>query len=74
MAWNNKCKPFSHGGLGLGSLTMLNEACNIKLDRDMVFSREQWTYILKSKVLKGYGTINYHILLFIWSFIKADVC
>lgn len=71
-SWHKICKPKIHGGLGLKSLLRLNDAAKVRLAWDFHNSVEQWTIILRARVLKSFGTINYHIFSSIWSSIKAE--
>lgn len=71
VSWENMCKPILHGGLGLISLTILNQATKLKLSQDLTSSTDHWAIILRGRVLKNYGTINYHIFSTIWSSIKS---
>ncbi|XP_058775611.1 uncharacterized protein LOC131649884 [Vicia villosa] len=71
-AWNKICRPKLHGGLGIRSLLRINEDSNLRLAWDIRNSVEQWAVILIARVLKGFGTINYHIFSSIWSSIKAE--
>jgi len=40
------------GGLGIISLYILNEACNLKLCWEMIESNTQWSEFFRSRVLK----------------------
>lgn len=42
VSWKKTCKPLTEGGLGIRSLTLLNESTNLKLCWDMLNSQEDW--------------------------------
>ena len=72
ISWNKICKPYLEGGLGLRSLTTLNEAANLKLCWDLKNSKEDWAVLLRSKVFRGNKVIAYHIFSSIWSSVKVE--
>jgi len=53
VAWHKCCKPFAERGLGLRSITKLNEASNMKLCWEMLTSDEDWCKLIRSRVLRG---------------------
>jgi hypothetical protein len=77
MAWHKVCTPLNDGGLGIKSLSKLNEATNLKLCWELLQSNMQWAKFLRHRVLKGSTPISYHIFSSIWSSVKNkfhDVC
>lgn len=72
VAWNKICKPTDEGGLGLRSLTVLNEAANLKLCWDMLNSNEDWAIVLRSRVCPRRTPIRSHVFSSIWSSIKLE--
>ncbi|GAU16832.1 hypothetical protein TSUD_367790 [Trifolium subterraneum] len=77
MAWHRVYTPLNEGGLGIRSLSKLNEATNLKLCWELVQSNLQWAKFLRHRVLKGSSPISYHIFSSIWSSVKNnfhDVC
>lgn len=72
VAGHKICKPYDQGGLGIRSLTTLNEATNLKLSWDMLNSSEPWAISLKSKAIKNRKPISHHIFSSIWSSVKND--
>jgi hypothetical protein len=67
------CSPIIEGGLGLRSLSTLNEASNLKLCWEMMESTDQWAHLLRHRVFKNFNVINYHIFSSIWCGIKSKV-
>jgi len=72
VSWKKSCKPLSEGGLGIRSLTLINEAANLKLGWELRNSNEAWVVLLRSKVLRGKRTITHHISSSLWSSIKSE--
>lgn len=72
VSWYKSCKPLSQGGLGIRSLTSLNEATNLKLCWDLRNSSEPWALLLKSRCIKNRKPIPYHIHSSIWSSIRNE--
>jgi ribonuclease HI len=70
--WHIVCTPLAEGGLGVRSLSVLNQAANLKLCWDLISSSNQWAAFLRSRVVRGNGFINHHIYSFIWSSIKPQ--
>lgn len=70
VSWANVCKPFAEGGLGLRSLSKINEASDMKLCWDMLHSDENWSLVLRSRVLRKDRVIKHHISSSIWNGIK----
>lgn len=71
VSWFNVCKSFNEAGFGLRSLSILNEASNLKLCWEYFTSHDQWAVLLRLKTWKNGCLINYHISSSIWSGIKA---
>ncbi|MCH94279.1 putative ribonuclease H protein, partial [Trifolium medium] len=77
VAWHRVCSPFNEGGLGLRSLSKLNEATNLKLCWEISQSNLQWAKFIRHRVIKGSKPISYHIFSSIWSGVKnkfQEVC
>ena len=72
VSWYTVCKPLEEGGLGLRSLTTLNEASNLKLCWDLINSTEPWAVSLKSRALRNDKPVAYHIYSSIWSSVKNE--
>jgi len=72
VAWKTICIPIDEGGLGIRSLSKLNEAANLKLCWDLMHSDNQWAHFLRSRVLRNNTFIGYHIFSSIWSGIKTQ--
>lgn len=72
VSWKKSCKPLSEGGLGIRSLSILNESTNLKLCWDLLNSKEDWALLLRSKVIRGRRVISHHIFSSIWSSIKNE--
>ena len=73
VAWHKCCKPIAEGGLGLRSITKLNEASNMKLCWEMMTSDEDWCRLIRSRVLRGNkqdSPIRHHVFSSIWSGMK----
>jgi hypothetical protein len=77
VAWHKVCSPIKEGGLGIRSLSKLNEASNLTLCWELIQSNMQWARFLRYRVLKGSNPISYHIFSSIWSSVKHkfhEVC
>jgi len=74
VSWSKSCKSLSQGGLGLRSLTYLNEAANLKLCWELKTSNQYWAVLLRSKVFRGRKAVNYHIFSSLWSSVKNENC
>jgi len=61
VSWSKSCKSLHQGGLGLRSLTVLNEAANMKMCWELRNSKESWAKLLRSKVFRGRRAISHHI-------------
>ncbi|GAU35456.1 hypothetical protein TSUD_364120 [Trifolium subterraneum] len=72
VAWKKVCAPLDEGGLGLRSLTSINEASNLKLCWELMHSNEDWAVILRSRVFRDDKIINHHIYSSLWSSIKTE--
>jgi len=55
------------GGLGIRSLSKINEGANLKLCWELLQSNLQWPKFLRSRVLRKQSPISYHISSSIWS-------
>jgi hypothetical protein len=64
------CTPLKEGGLGLRSLSKINEAANLKLCWELRQSNIQWAHFLRNRVLDNQSRISYHISSSIWSSIR----
>jgi len=65
-------KPTEQGGLGIRSLKKINQAANLKLCWDLFLKKEDWTYLLLSRVKRKNRVISHHISSSIWSSIKSE--
>lgn len=72
VSWKKSCQPLSNGGLGLRSLRWLNEASNMKMMFDILYSHEGWVVLIRNRVIKHYGCIRYHVYSSIWTSVKAE--
>ena len=72
VSWNTVCTPIDEGGLGLRSLSKINEASNLKLCWEMMHSDNLWATFLRSRVKRGNKFIGYHIFSSLWSGIKSQ--
>ncbi|CAJ2657082.1 unnamed protein product [Trifolium pratense] len=72
-AWDKVCTPTNEGGLGLRSLRHINEATNLKLCWELFTSFNHWASLLRARVMRSYGIIDYHISSSIWSGIKHHI-
>jgi hypothetical protein len=72
VSWKKVCKPTSEGGLGIRSISCINQAANLRLCWSMITSQESWAKVLKSRVIKKNKVIQYHIFSSIWSSIKTE--
>jgi hypothetical protein len=70
VAWHKVCSSFAEGGLGIRSLSKLNQANNLKLCWELLQSNLQWAQGLRSRVIHGAKPISYHVYSSIWSSIK----
>jgi hypothetical protein len=73
VTWKKVCSPQDEGGLGLRSLSTLNDAANLKLCWDLLNSGEDWAMILKSRALRNGIMVKHHIFSSLWSSIKQEV-
>ncbi|KAK2361038.1 hypothetical protein QL285_086244 [Trifolium repens] len=73
VACHRVCTPCIEGGLGLRSLSKLNEATNLKLCWELFQSNLQWAKFLRHRVFKGPKPISYHIFSSIWSSVKSSL-
>ncbi|XP_058783438.1 uncharacterized protein LOC131658122 [Vicia villosa] len=70
MAWKDVCKLTSQGGLGMRSRVVLNDASDLKFCWDVLNSKEDRAFLLKSIALKNNINVFYHFSSTIWSSIK----
>jgi hypothetical protein len=70
--WKIVCSPIDEGGLGIISLSVLNQATNLKLFSEPMNSENHWASFLRSRVVRDSGFINYHIYSSIWSGLKTQ--
>jgi len=70
VAWHKVCTPFKEGGLGIRSLSKVNEGANLKLCWEMTQSNLPWALFFRNRVLKHKTPVNYHIISSVWSSIK----
>jgi len=70
VAWHKVCLPTKEGGLGIRSLSKVNEGANLKLCWEMLHSNLPWALFLKNRVMKQKSPINYHISSSVWTSIK----
>jgi hypothetical protein len=70
VAWHKVCTPFKEGGLGIRSLSKINEGANLKLCWEMTQSNLPWAQFLRNNVMQHQHPISYHISSSIWSSIK----
>jgi len=68
--WKKVCSPLKEGGLGIRSLSNINEGANLKLCWELCNSNHHWAQFLRCRVLKNRKPINYHLFSSIWSSIK----
>ena len=73
VSWKKVCTPIDKGGLGIRSISKLNDASNLKLGWELIHSHNQWAQFLRSRVKRGNGFINYHIFSSLWSGIKSQI-
>ena len=73
VAWHKVCKPEEEGGLGITSLTTLNEAANLKLCWEMHISREPWAFLLKIRALNQNKPVLYHFFSSIYKNISIQL-
>jgi ribonuclease HI len=77
VAWHKVCTPFHEGGLGIRSLSKVNEAANLKTCWELFQSEMQWAKFLRSRIFKGSFPISYHISSSVWSSVRHkfhDIC
>lgn len=72
VSWTKSCLPINQGGLGLRSLSSLNEASNLKLSWDVRISNQSWAKLLQSRCIRNMKPVSYHIFSSIWSSIKSE--
>jgi len=72
VSWNKSCRPLSQGGLGIRSLSSLNDATNLKLCWDLRNSSQSWAILLKRRCIRHNRPISYHIHSSIWSSIRFE--
>lgn len=72
VSWKTICTPTDYGGLGLRSISKINEASMVKLCHDMFNGENQWVIFLRSRVIRGNSCIKYHIYSSIWPGIKSS--
>jgi len=70
VSWHKVFLPLKEGGLGIRSMSKINEGANLKLCWELIHSNYQWAHFLKSRVMKMKKPISYHVLSSIWSGIK----
>lgn len=70
VAWHKVCKPTKEGGLGIRSLSNINEAGNLKLCWEIVQSDMPWASFIRSRVIRNKKAIVHHISSSIWSSAK----
>jgi len=70
VAWHKCCLPYSEGGLGMRSISVLNDASNLKMCWDLINSDDQWAKLLKQRVIRGNRCIRHHISSSLWSSFK----
>ena len=70
VAWKKVCVDLDERGLGIRSLINLNEETNLKLCWEVMQSQEQWSCLLRSRVIRKSTCISHHIFSSIWSEIK----
>lgn len=72
VSWKKVCKPTSEGGLGIRSMSAINQAANLKLCWGMLTYHDSWAKILYSRIIKNNKVIQYHIFSSVWSSIKNE--
>lgn len=72
VAWKKVCLPKVHGGLGIRSIIVINNASNLKLGWDIIASDEYRASLVRARVLMKHGTINRHIPSTMRSTIKHE--
>jgi hypothetical protein len=70
VSWHKICHPFKEGGLGLRSISDMNEAANLKLAWDLLFENSLWAKFLRSRAIRIDKAISHHIFSSLWSGIK----
>jgi len=71
VCWNKVCKPTSEGGLGIRSISCINQAANLRLCWELVTSEKSWAKVLQGRVIKHNTPIQYHVFSLVWSSIKS---
>ncbi|PNX55034.1 hypothetical protein L195_g048658, partial [Trifolium pratense] len=71
--WHIVCSTLDEGGLGVRSLSSLNQASNLKLIWDLMNSNSLWASFLRSRVVRNKSFIRHHIYSSVWSSIKAQI-
>ncbi|GAU42668.1 hypothetical protein TSUD_398740 [Trifolium subterraneum] len=61
---------FADGGLGIRSLSKLNQASNLKIFWELANSDNHWARVLRSRVTRSSRFISHNIFSSIWSDIK----
>jgi len=72
VAWHKVCKPLDEGGLGIRSLTTLNEASNLKLCWELLSSNQPWATLLRNRAIPKGKPVSYHIHSSLWSSCKSE--
>ena len=70
VAWHKVCKPLKEGGLGITSLSNINEAGNLKLCWEVIQSDLPWASFVRSRVMRKKKPIVHHISSSVWSSAK----
>lgn len=71
VTWHKVCSPNNEGGLGIRSLRDINNAASLRLCREFTQSNNQWTCLLRARVLRNKKPIPYHVASSIWSGLKS---
>jgi hypothetical protein len=69
-ACHKTCKPLKEGGLGIRSLSNINEAGNLMLCWEIVQSDLPWEAFVRNRVFRNRKPITHHISSFIWTSAK----
>lgn len=72
ISWSKMCKPINEGGFCIRNVSKFNEASDMKLGWDILYSHDAWAIILRHMVVRQKKTITYHIYSSIWSSIKHN--
>lgn len=70
VSWQKMCLPLKEGGLGIRSLSSINQGANLKLCWELLNSNHHRAIFLRSRVIKGKRPITYHVFSSIWSSVK----